>query len=119
MMTNLPPKLQEIIDDFSVAARQEKTEMLIAYAESLPPFPDQWQGNLDKMEPVLECMTHVFLAADQDPAGGLVFYFDIPPQSQTIRGLAAIFSNELSGCSPEQIISVPSDFFIDNPVRST
>jgi cysteine desulfuration protein SufE len=111
MTSKLPAKLQEIVDDFAMASRQEKIEMLIGYAETLPPLPERWQGERDKMEPVPECMTPVFLVAEQQPEGGLVFYFDIPPQSPTVRGLAAILSSGLNGSSPEDILSVPSDFY--------
>ena len=111
MTSNLPSKLQEIIDDFAMASRQEKIEMLIGYAETLPPLPERWQGERDKMEPVPECMTPVFLVAEVQPEGGLTFYFDIPPQSPTVRGLAAILINGLNGSLPETVLSVPSDFY--------
>ena len=88
-----PVKLQEIIDDFALASRQEKLEMLIQYSESLPPLPEWLQGERAKMEAVPECMTPVFLFAEKQPDGGLVFHFDIPPQSPTVRGLAAILAN--------------------------
>ena len=53
----LPEKLQEIVDDFCWASREEKVEMLIQYAESLPPLPERLQSERDKMDPVPECMT--------------------------------------------------------------
>ena len=111
MMSNLPSKLQEIVDDFAMSSRQEKIEMLIGYAETLSPLPERWQGERDKMEPVPECMTPVFLVAEQQPEGGLTYYFDIPPQSPTVRGLAAILANGLNGSTPAEILGVPSDFF--------
>ena len=39
-MSKLPPKLQEIVDDFASMTREEKLETLIAYAESFPSLPD-------------------------------------------------------------------------------
>jgi len=107
----VPEKLQEIIDDFALASREEKVEMLIQYAESLPPLPDWLQGERAKMEAVPECMTPVFLFAEKLPDGGLKFHFDIPPQSPTVRGLAAVLANGLDGARPEQIISLPVDFY--------
>ncbi|MEJ5225066.1 MAG: SufE family protein [Anaerolineales bacterium] len=108
---SLPPKLQEIVDDFASAARDEKVEMLIAYAESLPPLPDWLRGERDKMEPVPECMTPVFLFGEKQPDGGIIFHFDIPPQSPTVRGLAAILATGLNGCKPEEVIALPADFY--------
>ena len=109
---SLPPKLQEIVDDFAGMSREEKLEMLIAYAETFPPLPDRLKDARSKMEPVPECMTPVFLFGEQQPDGGVIFHMDIPPQSPTVRGLATILANGLSGCTPEQIISVPADFFL-------
>jgi cysteine desulfuration protein SufE len=109
----LPEKLQEIVDDFSWASREEKIEMLIQYAESLPPLPDRLMGERDKMESVPECMTPVFLSGEKDADGGLHFHFDIPPQSPTVRGLAAILANGLDGLRPEEIISIPANFYTE------
>ena len=108
---DLPEKLKEIVEDFALASREEKVEMLIQYAESLPPLPETLQGERAKMDPVPECMTPVFLFGEKQTDGSLSFYFDIPPQSPTVRGLAAILANGLNGAQPEQILSVPADFF--------
>jgi len=112
LMTNLPPKLQEIVDDFASMTREEKLETLIAYAESFPPLPDWLTEARDKMEAVPECMTPVRLFAEKQPNNGIVFHFDIPPQSPTVRGLAAILANGLNGLQAEEILTVPSDFFL-------
>ena len=108
----LPPKLQEIVDDFASMTREEKLETLIAYAESFPALPDWLKEKRDSMEAVPECMTPVFLFAEKQPDGGVIFYLDIPPQSPTVRGLASILANGLSGCTPEEILTVPSDFYL-------
>jgi cysteine desulfuration protein SufE len=106
----IPPKLQEIVDDFAGMTREEKIETLIGYAESLPALPEWLKSEREKMEPVPECMTPVFLFAEKGPNGGLTFHFDIPPQSPTVRGLACILANGLNGCQPEEILTVPFDF---------
>jgi cysteine desulfuration protein SufE len=108
---SLPSKLQEIVDDFAGMSREEKIEMLIGYAESLPDLPERLKEERAKMEPVPECMTPVYLFGEKQADGGIVFHFDIPPQSPTVRGLAAILASGLNGCTPEEILSVPADFF--------
>jgi len=108
----LPAKLQEIVDDFASMTREEKLETLIAYSESLPPLPDWLKEERAAMEEVPECMTPVFLFGEKQPNGSILFHFDIPPQSPTVRGLAAILANGLNGAKPEEIISVPADFYI-------
>ena len=111
-MPNLPSKLQEIVDDFASMSREEKLETLLAYAETFPPLPEWLKEKRDRMEPVPECMTPVFLFAEQQPDGGVHFYLDIPPQSPTVRGLASILANGLNGSRPEEIIGVPGDFYL-------
>lgn len=108
----IPPNLQEIVDDFASMTREEKIETLIAYAESFPPLPDWLKEERDKMEPVPECMTPVRLFAQKQPDGTLQFHFDIPPQSPTVRGLASILAQGLNGCTAEEVLSVPADFFV-------
>jgi cysteine desulfuration protein SufE len=105
-------KLNEIVDDFAGMTREEKVETLVAYSESLPPLPDRLKEARDKMEPVPECMTPVFLHGEKQAEGGVMFYFDIPPQSPTVRGLASLLASGLNGSKPEEILSVPTDFFL-------
>jgi cysteine desulfuration protein SufE len=109
---SLPQKLQEIVDDFASMSREEKLETLIAYAESFPPLPERFKDQRDNMEAVPECMTPVFLISEQGPNGDILFYADIPPQSPTVRGLASILLNGLNGCTMEEIVSVPADFYL-------
>lgn len=108
----LPTKLQEIVDDFSTMTREEKLETLLAYAESFAQLPERLRSEFDQMEDVPECMTPVRMLAERQADGGLVFHFDIPPHSPTVRGLATILANGLNGCQPEEILSVPADFYL-------
>jgi len=108
----IPVKLQEIVDDFASMTREEKLETLIAYAETFPSLPERFKDQRDKMEAVPECMTPVFLISEQESNGGITFYADIPPQSPTVRGLASVLLNGLNGCTAEEVISVPADFYL-------
>lgn len=108
----LPSNLQEIVDDFASMSREEKLETLIAYAESFPPLPERFKDARSRMEPVPECMTPVFLIAEKQAEDGIVFHFDIPPQSPTVRGLASILFNGLNGLTLEEILAIPADFYL-------
>lgn len=108
----LPKNLQEIVDDFASMSREEKLETLIAFAESMPDLPERFKEERSKMQPVPECMTPVFIIAEKDASGGIVFHLDIPKQSPTVRGLASILTNGLNGCTLEEILTVPADFYI-------
>jgi len=93
-------------------SREEKIETLIAYAESLPPLPERFKEERAKMESIPECMTPVFLFGEKQTGGGVIFHFDIPPQSPTVQGLACLLATGLNGCKPEEILAVPADFYI-------
>jgi cysteine desulfuration protein SufE len=64
------------------------------------------------MDQVHECMTPVFVQSQlQD--GGMHFYFDVPPESPTVRGYAALLAEGLDGLSPQEILAVPNDFYLE------
>jgi cysteine desulfuration protein SufE len=106
----LPSRLAEIIEDFQLAEGREKLEMLLDYADNMPPLPDEIRDSRGEMEQVHECMTPVFVMATYQN-GSLQFYFDVPPESPTVRGYAALLAEGLKGASPEQILQVPPDFY--------
>jgi cysteine desulfuration protein SufE len=106
----LPPKLQAIVEDFGYSEGREKIELLIQYSENLPEIPPELQSDRSEMEAVEECMTPVFVQAQlQD--GKMHFYFDVPRESPTVRGFAVIMGEGLSGCTPQEVLAVPNDFF--------
>jgi len=107
---NIPPRLQAIVDDFQICEGREKVELLLEYSEKLAPLPDWLSSDHQGMESVPECMTPVFVQAKNE-AGGMHFYFDVPEESPTVRGFAAIMAEGLDGASPQEILSVPGDFF--------
>jgi cysteine desulfuration protein SufE len=106
----LPARLQEIVEEFEYCEGREKIELLLDYAGRLPELPDWLRDEHDTMEQVEECMTPVFVKSSlQD--GGMIFYFDVPQESPTVRGFAAVMAEGLGGASPSQVLAVPNDFF--------
>jgi cysteine desulfuration protein SufE len=106
----LPPRLEAIVEDFSLAEGREKLELLLQYAQELPPLPDWLRAQRERMEPVPECMTPVFAFAERDD-GRLKFYLDVPEESPTVRGFAAILATGLSGLEPREVLGVPATFY--------
>lgn len=105
------PRLGEIIEDFDWAEGREKLELLLEFSEKMPPLPEWLHDRRDEMDQVYECMTPVFVHAETDE-GKMTFYFDIPPESPTVRGYAAILTEGLRGATPEEIIAIPNDFYM-------
>ena len=106
----IPARLQEIIEDFQWAEGQEKLQLLLEFSDRLPSLPERLQEKQDQMEQVHECMTPVCIHAELEN-GGMHFYFDIPPESPTVRGYAALLGEGLQGVTPEEVLAVPADFY--------
>jgi cysteine desulfuration protein SufE len=88
---------------------REKIELLIQYAEQLPDLPG-WISK-QNMNQVEECMTPVFVRAESTE-GKISFHFDVPKSSPTVRGFAAIMKQGLDGSTPDEVLSVPGDFYL-------
>lgn len=110
MSEQLPARLQEIVDDFSYCQGQEKLEFLLEYAEKLPPLPDRLKNRQAEMDQVHECMTPVFILAENQ-GGHLYFHFDIPPEAPTVRGFASILHEGINGSTVEEVLHIPDLFY--------
>ncbi|MGB9631908.1 MAG: SufE family protein, partial [Chloroflexaceae bacterium] len=71
----IPPRLQAIIEEFKGCDRNEKLELMLEYADRLPPLPEHLRGRAG-MEQVDECASPVFLHTERQ-GEGLVFHFDV------------------------------------------
>lgn len=116
MTTDIPPRLQAILEDFQVCQGQEKLHYLLEMAEQLPPLPPHLQAQRDAMEQVHECMTPVFLYGEQ-VEGRLIYYFDVSPESPTVRGFASILLQGLNHLTPEEVLRVPSEFYLQTGLQ--
>jgi cysteine desulfuration protein SufE len=106
----LPSRLQAIVEEFQDAEGREKLDLLLEYAESLPPLPEWLAAQHTDMDQVHECMSPVFVYAEQHD-GHMQFYFDVPREAPTVRGYAALMAEGLNGTTPDEIMAIPADFF--------
>ncbi len=111
-MSELPPRLNEIVEDFSYCEGQEKLEYLLELSETLRPLPAWLHGKRSQMDEVHECMTPVFVFAEREEGSGkLHFHFDIPPEAPTVSGFAAILQQGLDSTTPEVVADIPDMFY--------
>ena len=94
----MPPKLAEIVDEFASAPRELALEMLLEFADAVPPLPADLAGH-EGMEQVPECQTQFFLRAEVQPDDTVRSYFDCPPEAPTTRAFAGILAEGLAGAS--------------------
>jgi cysteine desulfuration protein SufE len=107
----LPPRLAEIVEDFQFAEGREKLDLLLEYSENLSPLPERFKRQHEDMEAVPECLTPVFVQAEVNE-GRIHFFFDVPPESPTVRGYAALLEEGLQDVTPEQVLQIPADFYL-------
>ena len=114
---DLPPRLAEIVEDFRFVEGSDKLELLLQYSENLPALPASLEGHQAEMESVPECMTPVSVSAELVD-GGLVYHFLVPEESPTVRGYAAILAEGLRGASPDQVLHLSPDFYLQMGLQS-
>ncbi|MEV1142819.1 SufE family protein [Micromonospora sp. NPDC049799] len=109
-MPEMPTRLAEIVDEFAAAPRDLVLEMLLEYADVIPPLPAE-HADREGMEQVPECQTSFFLRARVTPEKTVETLFDCPPEAPTTRAFAGILAEGLEGASPEQVLAVPDDLY--------
>ena len=110
-MSDLPPRLAEIIEDFGYCEGQEKLEYLLELSESLPPLPEWLEGKQANMDRVRECMSPVFIYAEKKE-NRVTYHFDVPPEAPTVRGVASALKEGLDGCTVAEITAVSDTLFV-------
>jgi cysteine desulfuration protein SufE len=104
-MTNL----SEILQDFNQLDDDYRLDLLIDYAEKLPPLPPH-RVNLKNNEKykVPECQTPVFISMDPND-NRLEFYAEVAEESLTAKGIISILVNSLHGRLIAEVELIPLD----------
>ncbi len=109
--SSLPARLQSIVEGFGRCEGKEKLELLLEFSDRMPLLPDWLQCERQSMEKVEDCMTPVFVHAETKD-NQMSFFFDVPPESPSVRGFAALMAEGVQGASPEQVLAIPPDFYL-------
>jgi cysteine desulfuration protein SufE len=106
----LNPRLQEIAGDFGAVPDSERLQLLLEFADELPPLPARYAGHQDLLERVPECQSPLFLAVEVDDDDTVHLFFDAPREAPTTRGFAGILHAGLDGLSADEILQTPGEF---------
>ena len=116
-------KLYELREEFEGLDDQERLQVLLDFAETLPQ-PSDIDGPLFGNEAcrVQECQTPVYLrVALQD--GKTHLEADVPRKSPTVRGIVALIVEGLENAKPEEVFELPDDllplFGLENALGMT
>ena len=105
----LPPALAEIVDMFATSPPRDRLELLLEYSQSLPPLPARLAEHPERLEPVPEYQSPLFVAAEVGDDRRVHLFMDAPAEAPTTRGFASIFHAGLDGLTADEVLSVPGD----------
>ncbi|MCV7015728.1 SufE family protein [Mycolicibacterium madagascariense] len=108
-MSAMPAALAEVVSEFAEMQGQDKLQLLLEFANELPPLPADLEQAA--MEPVPECQSPLFLHVDAGDRDHVRLYFSAPAEAPTTRGFAAILAAGLDDHTADEILDVPDDFY--------
>jgi cysteine desulfuration protein SufE len=101
-------RLDEIATEMNQCDRQERIDLLLDFAKSLPPLPDRLAALKDASHRVEECQSPVYLFVELD--GDKVGLFaDAPIEAPTVRGFVSMLLEGLEGATVEDVLLTPND----------
>jgi cysteine desulfuration protein SufE len=104
----MPTALDAIVSDLKGSDRQERIDLLLDFAKSLPPLPERLVQHKDASHRVEECQSPVYLFVELD-SDRVSLYADAPIEAPTVRGFVSLLLEGLNGATVEEILQVPAD----------
>ena len=106
MTSSVAERLEQISAEFMELAPRERLELLLEYAENLPPLPLEYQAERDAgMNRVHECQTPVFLWVDVVEKRVRIVA-DVAPEAPTVKGFVGVLV-ETFNCAPvDEVLAV-------------
>jgi cysteine desulfuration protein SufE len=102
-------KLDEIVAEFADLEPRERLELLLEFAEKLPPIPERYEAERDAgMHRIAECQTPTFIWVEMVD-GRVQIYADCAPEAPTVKGFVSILAEAFSGLTPEEVLAAPDD----------
>ena len=112
-------KIEEIIETFQGLDNDLRLELLLDFAEKLPPVPEEYRSE-EQLEThrVHECQTPVSLWVNIVD-GKVQIHADAPQESPTVRGFISLLIKAFEGASPAEIEMAPADILNRTGLAST
>jgi cysteine desulfuration protein SufE len=105
----LAGRLEQVCREFSSLDARERLELLLEYAESMPPLPERFAAQRhDEAHRVPECQTPVYLFTELED-GRLRLYADVAPEAPTVKGFVALLQELVSGAVPDEVATLDID----------
>lgn len=101
--------LEAIAEPFQLVDHDMRLELLLEYADKLPPLPERYHPLRDAgLNMVHECQSPVFLQIEVED-GAVRLYADVPREAPTARAFVSIMREAFHGTAPAEVAAAPSD----------
>jgi cysteine desulfuration protein SufE len=109
--TQIPEKLEQLIETFEMFDPADRTSMLLSYADQFKEVPPTVATRpFPESHHVPQCESDAYIWAVKRPDGNLQLYFAVEnPSGVSAKALASILDKTLSGLPPAQIANVNCD----------
>ena len=108
-MTSARERLDTIIDEFSDLDAREKLELLVDFANGLPPLPAEYEARkATEDRRVHECQTPVFLWMES-VGGNAKLVAEVAPEAPTVKGFVAILAEAINGRPAADVAAISDD----------
>jgi cysteine desulfuration protein SufE len=104
----MPAALDAIVAELREADRQERIDLLLDFAGSLPPLPPELEARKDAEHRVAECQSPVYLFVEVID-GRVTLHADAPMEAPTVRGFVSLLLEGLAGASTDDVLTIPGD----------
>ena len=108
-MMGVREKVEEIVGEFSDLDGREKLELLVDYANGLPPLTAAYEARKAAEDRrVHECQTPVFLWTEVEQGLSRVVA-EVAPEAPTVKGFVAILAAAVNGRPVAEAAAIPED----------
>ena len=99
----------ELAEEFLELDIQNRLQLLLEFANSLPELPARYKDHPDLFERVEECQSPVYLFTEVSD-GRVSIFLTAPKEAPTTRGFASILHSLLDGRPIDEVLSFDDDF---------
>lgn len=100
---------KELAEEFLELDIQNRLQLLLEFANSLPELPERYADHPDLFERVEECQSPVFLFTEV-LEGRVRIFLTAPKEAPTTRGFASILHTLLDGQTIEEVLAFDDEF---------
>ena len=108
-MESVQTRLDTLIGEFAGLDAREKLELLVDFANGLPPLPPEFAARKAVEDRrVHECQTPVYLWTEVD-AGAARLVAEVAPEAPTVKGFVAILAEAINGRPAADVAAISDD----------